>query len=315
MTEMRPEPVKSQIAEMLGIDYPIIQAPMGWIARSQLASAVSNAGGLGIIETSSGELDEIKHEIALMKTLTDRPFGVNIAQAFVRDPQIADFVVEQGVKFVTTSAGDPTKYTKKLKDAGLTVFHVVPTLAAALKAVEAGVDGLVVEGGEGGGFKNPRDVASMVLLPLVAENVGVPIVAAGGITDGYGMAAAFALGAGAVQMGTRMVAALESPVHDNWKNAIVGAAETDTVFLNRFGKPGLRALRTERTTRLEREDQVGMDQFAGVKQVYFDGDLEAGIALTGQVAGRITDVAPVQDIIWGTVRQFRERVGVLERLR
>ena len=315
MSETRPAPVKSRIAEMLGIEYPIIQAPMGWIARSQLASAVSNAGGLGIIETSSGELDAIKTEIAAMRTLTDKPFGVNIAQAFVRDPQIADFVVEQGVKFVTTSAGDPTMYTEKLKSAGLTVFHVVPTLAAALKAVDAGVDGLVVEGGEGGGFKNPRDVASMVLLPLVAENVDVPIVAAGGITDGYGMAAAFALGADAVQMGTRMVAALESPVHDNWKNAIVNAAETDTVFLNRFGRPGLRALRTERTTRLEHEDQVGMDQFAGTQQVYFGGDLEAGIALTGQVAGRITDIAPVQDIIWGTVREFRERVSVLERLR
>jgi enoyl-[acyl-carrier protein] reductase II len=307
--------VKSRIAEMLGIDYPIVQAPMGWIARSQLASAVSNAGGLGIIETSSGELDAIKVEIAKMKQLTDKPFGVNIAQAFVRDPQIADFVVEQGVKFVTTSAGDPTKYTAKLKSAGLTVFHVVPTLAAALKAVEAGVDGLVVEGGEGGGFKNPRDVASMVLLPLVAENVNVPIVAAGGITDGFGMAAAFALGAEAVQMGTRMVAAKESPVHDNWKNAIVNAAETDTVFLNRFGRPGLRALRTERTTRLEHEDQVGMDQFANTQDVYFGGDLEAGIALTGQIAGRITEVKPVEEILWGTVRQFRERVEALERLR
>ena len=315
MTESRPAPVKSRIAEMLGIDYPIIQAPMGWIARSQLASAVSNAGGLGIIETSSGELDAIKVEIAKMKQLTDKPFGVNIAQAFVRDPQIADFVVEQGVKFVTTSAGDPTKYTAKLKSAGLTVFHVVPTLAAALKAVEAGVDGLVVEGGEGGGFKNPRDVASMVLLPLVAENVNVPIVAAGGITDGFGMAAAFALGAEAVQMGTRMVAAKESPVHDNWKNAIVNAAEADTVFLNRFGRPGLRALRTERTTRLEHEDQVGMDQFANTQDVYFGGDLEAGIALTGQIAGRITDVKPVDEILWGTVRQFRERVEALERLR
>jgi len=315
MTEQRPAPVKSRIAEMLGIEYPIIQAPMGWIARSALASAVSNAGGLGIIETSSGELDIIKEEIRKMRELTNKPFGVNIAQAFVRDPHIADFVVEQGVKFVTTSAGDPTKYTEKLKSAGLTVFHVVPTLAAALKAVDAGVDGLVVEGGEGGGFKNPRDVASMVLLPLVAENVNVPIVAAGGITDGYGMAAAFALGAEAVQMGTRMVAAAESPVHANWKNAIVGAAETDTVFLNRFGRPGLRALRTERTTQLEHEDQVGMDQFARTQDVYFGGDLEAGIALTGQVAGRITDIAPVQDILWSTVRQFRERVEVLERLR
>lgn len=308
MSELRPAPVKSRVATMLGVDYPIIQAPMGWIARSQLASAVSNAGGMGIIETSSGELDIIKAEIAKMRQLTEKPFGVNIAQAFVRDPKIADFVVEQGVKFVTTSAGDPTKYTATLKSAGLTVFHVVPTLSAALKAVEAGVDGLVVEGGEGGGFKNPRDVATMVLVPLVAENVNVPIVAAGGITDGYGMAAAFALGADAVQMGTRMVAASESPVHDNWKNAIIHAAETDTVFLNRFGRPGLRALRTERTSRLEREDQVGMDQFAGTQQVYFGGDLEAGIALTGQVAGRIHDVAPVQDIVWGTVRQFRERL-------
>ena len=314
MTDSRPAPVKSRIAEMLGIDYPIIQAPMGWIARSQLASAVSNAGGLGIIETSSGELDAIKVEIAKMKQLTNKPFGVNIAQAFVRDPQIADFVVEQGVKFVTTSAGDPTKYTAKLKSAGLTVFHVVPTLAAALKAVEAGVNGLVVEGGEGGGFKNPRDVASMVLLPLVAENVNVPIVAAGGITDGFGMAAAFALGAEAVQMGTRMVAAKESPVHDNWKNAIVNAAETDTVFLNRFGRPGLRALRTERTTQLEHEDQVGMDQFARTQDVYFGGDLEAGIALTGQIAGRITDVKPVEEILWGTVRQFRERVETLQKI-
>lgn len=311
MSELRPAPVKSRIATMLGVDYPIIQAPMGWIARAQLASAVSNAGGMGIIETSSGELDIIKAEIAKMRQLTEKPFGVNIAQAFVRDPKIADFVVEQGVKFVTTSAGDPTKYTATLKSAGLTVFHVVPTLSAALKAVEAGVDGLVVEGGEGGGFKNPREVATMVLVPLVAENVNVPIVAAGGITDGYGMAAAFALGADAVQMGTRMVAAAESPVHDNWKNAIIHAAETDTVFLNRFGRPGLRALRTERTSRLEREDQVGMDQFAGTQQVYFGGDLEAGIALTGQVAGRIRDVAPVQDIVWGTVRQFRERVTQL----
>lgn len=303
------------IAQMLGIDYPVIQAPMGWIARAPLAAAVSNAGGMGIIETSSGELDVIRAEIQKMRTLTDKPFGVNIAQAFVRDPSIADFVVDQGVKFVSTSAGDPTKYTQQLKAAGLIVFHVVPTLSAALKAVDAGVDGLIVEGGEGGGFKNPRDVSTMVLLPLVAEHVNVPLVAAGGISDGYGMAAAFALGAQGVQMGTRMVAALESPVHDNWKNAIVNAAETDTVFLNRFGRPGLRALRTERTTRLEREEQVGMDQFARTQEVYFGGDLEAGIALTGQVAGRITEVLPVESIIHETVRQCRERLGSFDKLR
>ena len=289
-----PAPIRTRVTELLGVDYPIVQAPMGWIARAQLASAVSNAGGMGIIETSSGELDNVKIEIAKMRDLTDRPFGVNIAQAFVRDPGIVQFVVDQGVRFVTTSAGDPTKYTAQLKAAGLTVFHVIPTLAGALKAVHAGVDGLVVEGGEGGGFKNPRDVASMVLLPLVASKVTVPIIAAGGIVDGASMAAAFALGAEGVQMGTRMVSAAESPVHLNWKQAIVDAAETDTVFLNRFSKPGLRALRTERTSRLEHADHVDMAEFGRALDLYFGGDMEAAIALSGQVAGRIESVEPVE---------------------
>ncbi|GIS51736.1 MAG: hypothetical protein Ct9H90mP27_2270 [Gammaproteobacteria bacterium] len=211
----------NRITRLLGVEVPVVQAPMGWIARSQLASAVSNAGALGIIETSSGELDNIREEIIKMRDLTDKPFGVNIAQAFVRDPNIVQFVIDQGVKFVTTSAGNPERFTDELKSAGLTVFHVVPSLSAALKAVECGVDGLVVEGGEGGGFKNPRDVSTMVLLPLVRSQVDVPIIAAGGFIDGATMAAAFALGAEAVQMGTRMVSSLESPVHDNWKNSIV----------------------------------------------------------------------------------------------
>ncbi|MEE2776006.1 MAG: nitronate monooxygenase [Acidobacteriota bacterium] len=301
--------VRNRVTELLGVDVPIVQAPMGWIARAQLASAVSNAGAMGIIETSSGRLDEIKDEIRKMRDLTDKPFGVNIAQAFVRDPGIVDFVVEQGVKFVTTSAGDPSKYTASLKAAGLVVFHVIPTLRGALKAIEAGVDGLVVEGGEGGGFKNPQDVASMVLLPLVRSKTDVPIVAAGGITDGPTMAAAFALGAEGVQMGTRMVSAAESPVHENWKNAIVGAAETDTVFLNRFSRPGLRALRTERTTRLEKEEHVGMDQFGSAMELYFGGDMEASIALGGQVMGRIDEVKPVADILSETMEGFLETVG------
>ncbi len=309
----RPAPLRTRVSEMLGVDYPIVQAPMGWIARAQLASAVSEAGGLGIIETSSGELDAVRAEIVKMRELTDKPFGVNIAQLFVRDPTIVQFVVDQGVRFVTTSAGDPTKYTAQLKDAGLTVFHVVPTLATALKAVAAGVDGLVVEGGEGGGFKNPRDVASMVLVPLVASKVGIPIIAAGGITDGAGMAAAFALGAEGVQMGTRMVSAAESPVHDNWKQAIVAAAETDTVFLNRFSRPGLRALRTERTSALEREDHVDMSEFGRALDLYFGGDMEAAIALTGQVAGRIEAVRPVAEIIASTMIEFRDRIAELGR--
>ena len=304
--------IKNRVTEMLGVETPIVQAPMGWIARSQLASAVSNAGGMGIIETSSGELDVIKEEIKRMRTLTDKPFGVNIAQAFVRDPAIADFVIEQGVTFVTTSAGSPTKYTAQLKSAGLTVFHVVPTLQAALKAVDAGVDGLIVEGSEGGGFKNPRDVATMVLLPLVRSKVDVPIIAAGGFVDGKTMAAAFAMGAEGIQMGTRMVSAAESPVHSNWKEAIVNAEETGTVFLNRFHSPALRALRTERTTRLEAtiEDNI-MPQFGEAKALYFGGDMEAAIPLSGQVAGRIESVEPVAKIICETRDEFLDIIGQL----
>ncbi len=297
--------IVTRVTDMLGTRYPIVQAPMGWIARAPLASAVSNAGGLGIIETSSGELANVRDEITKMADLTDKPFGVNIAQAFVRDPGIVQFVIDQGVRFVTTSAGDPTKYTAQLKAAGLVVFHVVPTLAGALKAVAAGVDGLVVEGGEGGGFKNPRDVASMVLLPLVASKVSVPIIGAGGIVDGSSMAAAFALGAEGVQMGTRMVSAAESPVHANWKNAIVNAAETDTVFLNRHGKPGLRALRTKLSEELEHVDQVDLTIMGRALDLYFGGDMEASIALTGQVAGRIDSVRPVAEIIAETVSEFR----------
>src|SRR3954468_22125038 len=301
----------NRVTELLGVDIPIVQAPMGWIARSQLASAVSEAGALGIIETSSGELGAVRDEIRKMKDLTDRPFGVNIAQAFVRDPAIVDFVIGQGVQFVTTSAGSPTRYTAQLKDAGLTVFHVVPTLRAALKAVDAGVDGLVVEGGEGGGFKNPRPVATMVLLPLVAANVDVPIIAAGGMVDGPTMAAAFALGAEGVQMGTRMVSAAESPIHENWKQAIVAAAETDTLFLNDRHSPALRALRTKRTEALQHAEHNVFGDFGDAQALYFGGDMEAAIALGGQVVGRIDAVRPVADIIADTVAEFIATVARL----
>jgi enoyl-[acyl-carrier protein] reductase II len=188
------------------------------------------------------------------------------------------------------------------------VFHVVPSLAAALKAIDAGVDGLVVEGGEGGWFKNAREVASMVLLPLVCSKVNVPVIAAGGIVDGRSMAAAFALGAEGVQMGTRMVSSAESPVHSNWKDAILSAKETDTVFLNRFGPgPALRALRTEKTTAFEKEPPENiMGEFGHALDLYFGGDMEASIALSGQVAGRIDEVKPVAQVIQETVAEFEE---------
>jgi enoyl-[acyl-carrier protein] reductase II len=299
---------------MFGIEHPIIQGGMHFVGFAEMAAAVSNAGGLGIIETSSGELDAIRDEIRRMRAATAKPFGVNIAQAFVRDPAIVDFVIEQGVRFVTTSAGSPTRYTRQLKDAGLTVFHVVPSLAAALKAVDAGVDGLIVEGGEGGGFKSHQDVSTLVLVPLVRARVSVPVIAAGGICDGASMAAALALGAEGVQMGTRMVSAAESPVHANWKQAIVAAQETDTVFLNRAVGPGLRALRTKHSEELEHATHNVMAEFgdrAKVMALYFGGDLEASIALSGQVAGRIDAVRPVAEIVRACAE---ECLATLERV-
>ncbi len=307
--------MQTRITEMLGIDRPIVQAPMGWIARAQLASAVSNAGGLGIIETSSGLLDEVSVEMTKMRDLTDKPWGVNIAQMFIRqDPrEVIDLIAGHGVKFVTTSAGDPTKLTQPLHDAGITVFHVVPSLRGALKAIGAGVDGLVVEGNEGGGFKAPQGASLMVLLPLIAAKVDVPLIAAGGICDGVSMAAALVLGADGVQMGTRMVSAAESPIHDNWKQLIVDSGEGDTLLLNQQSAPAFRALRTPASEAMFRGERPAVLQLDKVLDLYFGGDLDAAFALGGQVAGRIDSVEPVADILESTIRDCERRLDQMRR--
>lgn len=286
-----------------GARYPIIQAPMGWIARTPLASAVSRAGGLGIIETSSGETEACKAEIAKMSEL-GLPFGVNLPILFLRDDAMLKFVCTSGVKFVTTSAGSPAKFVAPLKEAGIVVYHAVPTVDAALKCVDAGVDGLVVEGAEGGGFKNPEEVSTLVLLQAIRERVDVPLVAAGGICDGRGMAAAFALGAEAIQMGTRFVSCAESPVHRNYKQKIVEAKETGTYVLNKKSTPCIRALKSERMDAIHEEGCMPADVFKGIRDVYFGGDMEAAPALAGQSAGLIHEVKSAKDIIEETVAQF-----------
>jgi len=308
--------IKNRVTEITGTRYPIIQAPMSWIARAQLASAVSNAGGLGIIETGSGELDAIRNEVAKMRDLTDKPFGMNVALAFVKGTNFIDFVIEQNLPFVTTSSGSPAVCTEIFQQAGIKVFHVVPTLEMALKAVDCGVDGLIVEGGEGGGFKNPSPVSTMVLLPLVRSRTDLPIIAAGGICDGPTMAAAFALGAEGVQMGTRMLSSAESPVHQNWKQSVIDAKETDTVFLNQQSRPALRALRTERTAALEPLGAFNPgEHFAGVQQLYFGGDMDAAIPLSGQVVGRIDAVKSVSEVIEETLLGFHETIEQLTHYR
>ena len=291
-----------------GAKYPIVQAPMGWIARTPLASAVSRAGGLGIIETSSGETENCQAEIRKMSAL-GLPFGVNLPIRFLKDDAMLRFVCTSGVKFVTTSAGSPAKFIQPLKDAGITVYHAVPTVDTALKCVDAGIDGLVVEGGEGGGFKNPEEVSTLVLLQAIRARVDVPLIAAGGICDGRGMAAAFALGAEAIQMGTRFVCSAESPVHANYKNAIIEAKETGTLVLNKKATPCIRSLKSQRSQAIYDAGLMAPDALAGIRSLYFDGDMEAAPALAGQTAGLIDSIKTAQQIIDETVAQFFEITG------
>ena len=300
-----------------GAKYPIVQAPMGWIARTALASAVSRAGGLGIIETSSGETANCQAEITSMGAL-GLPFGVNLPIRFLSDDAMLRFVCASGVKFVTTSAGSPAKFIRPLKDAGITVYHAVPTVDTALKCVDAGIDGLVVEGAEGGGFKNPEEVSTLVLLQAIRARVDVPMIAAGGICDGRGMAAAFACGAEGIQMGTRFVSCSESPVHANYKNAILAAKETGTWILNKKSTPCIRALKSERTRLIHEAGLMPPDTFKGIQAVYFGGDMEAAPALAGQTAGLIDAVKSAQEIIEQTVAEFftiTTRLGALAQAR
>ncbi|WP_300464486.1 nitronate monooxygenase [uncultured Nocardioides sp.] len=284
----------NRVQQLLGVEIPIVQAPMTFIARARLAAAVSEAGGMGIIETLTAEGRE---DLVKVRELTDKPVGANLLVAgWKHDPSIVDTLVEAGVSYVATSAGDPALFTDRLKDAGITVFHVVGSLRAAQKAEAAGVDGLVVEGVEGGGFKGASGASTMVLLPLVASHTSLPLIAAGGICDATSMAAAFVLGAEGVQMGTRVLATHESGVHSAFTDAIVAAPETGTMLVSVPGNPTMRVIATDRAHAWAAEPPTEklMDR---VQQLYFDGDLDASLANTGQVAGRIDSVRPVAEVI------------------
>ena len=305
----------NRVIDHTGSKYPIIQAPMGWIARSQLAAAVCEAGGMGIIETSSGEIDNCKNEIHAMSKLTDKPFGVNLPLLFLKDDSMVKFCIKSGVRFITTSAGDPTKYVKTLKDAGIIVYHAVPSLDGAIKAANAGVDGLVVEGTEGGGFKSPVEVGLLVLIQSIKQNIDLPIIAAGGIVDGAGMAAVFAAGAEGIQMGTRFVSSLESPVHNNFKNKIIDSSIDGTYILNKKSKPVIRALKTNLTRDINEKGHMDMTALLNIKELYFGGDMEAAPALSGQSVGLINEIKPVSQIIEETISEFNDKCVSMGKLK
>ncbi|VEG43799.1 2-nitropropane dioxygenase [Mycolicibacterium flavescens] len=286
--------VTNRIQELLGVDFPVVQAPMTYIARAELAAAVSEAGGLGMIETLT---EDGRADLYRVRDLTDKPVAANLMiQGWKADPSIVDTLAAAGVNHVFTSAGDPALFTARLHDAGMTVVHVVGSLKGARKAADAGVDALVVEGVEGGGFKSLLGASTMVLLPLVAENVDLPIIAAGGMCDARSTAAALVLGAEGVQMGTRMLASVEAAVHANFKDAIVTADDSGTVLLDIPGNPTMRVLRTGLAARVAAHDP-GARLLGKITELYFDGDMNASVANTGQVSSRIRELLPVADIV------------------
>lgn len=298
--------VTNRIQRLLDIEYPVVQAPMTYIARAELAAAVSEAGGLGVIETLT---EDGRADLHRVRQLTERPVAANLMiQGWKKDPSIVAVLADAGVQHVFTSAGDPALFTERLHDAGMTVVHVVGSLRAAHKAADAGVDALVVEGVEGGGFKSALGASTMVLVPLVAENVDLPIIAAGGLCDARSAAAAVVLGAEGVQMGTRMLASREALVHANFKNAILAANDSGTVLLDIPGNPTMRVLRTGLATRVADADPTAA-LLGRVTDLYFGGDFDASVANTGQVSSRIADLPSVAEIVGQTWTGIEAALG------
>lgn len=302
------------ITKLLGIKYPVFQGAMAQIARYQLASAVSNAGGLGIIASGGMSPEQLREEIVNCKKHTDKPFAVNLMLMMHNIDEIIDVVIEEGVGIVTTGAGTPRKYMPRLKEAGIKVIPVIPSVKAAKKMEELGCDAVVVEGMEAGGHVG--ESTTMALLPQVTSAVNIPVIAAGGIADGRGVAAAYCLGASGVQMGTVFLATEECPVSENYKNAIIEAVDTSTTLTGtKFGAPvrGIKNELTKRYHELEEKSSTLMEleelTLGSLRKAAYEGDVENGSIMSGQIAGLVNEIRPVKDVIEGI---FEEAQKVLE---
>ena len=294
--------MKSRITELLNIQYPIIQGGMAWVAEHQLAAAVSNAGGLGLIGAASAPAEVVREEIRKCKELTDRPFGVNVMLLSPDADAVAQVVAEEGVKVVTTGAGNPGKYMDLWKAADVKVIPVVASVAMAKLMERAGASAVVAEGTESGGHIG--SATTMTLVPQVVDAVSIPVIAAGGIADGRGLAAAFMLGAEAVQMGTRFVAATESIAHDNYKEKIVKAKDIDSTVTGLSTGHPIRSLRNKLTKEYLRLEKEGADfmeleklTLGSLRRAVMDGDVTDGTLMAGQIAGMITEVRSCQEIV------------------
>lgn len=301
----------NRICQLFNIQYPIIQAGMIWCSGWELAAAVSNAGGLGLIGSGSMYPDILREHIRKCKQATNKPFGVNVPLLYPDIDKHLQIIIEEGVKIVFTSGGNPKIWTSTLKEKGITVVHVVPGAKYALKAKEAGVDAVVAEGFEAGGHNGREETTTMVLIPSVRKAIDIPLIAAGGIATGSAMAAAFALGAEGVQIGSRFVASVESSAHANFKQSVVNAKEGDTILTLKKLTPvrliknkfALTALEYESKGANEEELKTVLGR-GRAKKGMFEGDLEEGELEIGQVSALIDEIKPAAQIVQEIVNEF-----------
>ncbi|MDO4518022.1 MAG: enoyl-[acyl-carrier-protein] reductase FabK [Bacillota bacterium] len=309
---------RGRIAEMLGIKYPVFQGGMAWIADAELAAAVSNAGGLGIIAAGNADGNYVREQIRKAKELTDMPFGLNIMLLSPFADEISDIVIEEGVKVVTTGAGNASKYMKKWLEAGVIVIPVVPSVTFAKLVERSGAAAVIAEGGESGGHIG--EMATMPLVPQVCDAVNIPVIAAGGIADGRGIAAAFALGAEAVQIGTRFLAANECNIHENYKKKILSAKDTSTVVTGRrLGHP-VRSIKNQFSReygKLEYTDisDKELDEAAAgrLRMAVQDGDEKEGCFLSGQIAGLVNKEESCKEILEDLMQDAERIIGGMDK--
>jgi len=303
--------VPNNITQLFGIQYPIIQAGMIWNSGWRLASAVSNAGGLGLLGAGSMYPEVLREHVQKCKKATDKPFGVNVPMLYPNLQEIIDIIIEEGVKIVFTSAGNPKTYTAHLKENGITVVHVVSSVKFALKAQEAGVDAVVAEGFEAGGHNGREETTTFTLIPMVREQISVPLIAAGGIATGRGMLAAMILGADGVQVGSRFVTSEESSAHPAFKEVVVNAKEGDTeltlkelapvrLIKNKFYQDVKELYKKSPTV----DDLKALLGRARAKKGMFEGDLEEGELEIGQIAGLIHDIKPAATILHDMLKEY-----------
>ena len=306
-------PTNNRITELFNIEYPLIQAGMIWASGWKLASAVSNAGGLGIIGAGSMYPDILREHVQKCKKATDKPFAVNVPMLYPEIDKIMEIIIEEGVKIVFTSAGNPKTWTKHLQEHGIKVVHVVSSVKFAMKSEEAGVDAIVAEGFEAGGHNGRDETTTFTLIPMVKEKISIPLIAAGGIATGRGMLAAMVLGADAVQIGSRFVATPEASSHKNFKEMVVKAQEGDTVLTLKELAP-VRLLKNKFYEEVQnlysktpsKEDLIKLLGRARAKKGMFEGDLEEGELEIGQISGIIHEIKPAADIVKEIITDFEK---------